>query len=190
MKAISFWVIYILFRKDNFDKEECRTIRQVYDTDLFFGREANAAFVFGLVNATAGGALTAYFWWQGRFADGTELSTDRQTDKQTAVKCRQVCSWLSAGKRPCSSLSHRPERPDRPKRDYRMIYYTHQITFCMGTGRYPLFIKSAVKCIKYWTRGMELPSSRLCWQTCDMLLAHHSKGRVKYAWTTTRTTNQ
>ena len=61
MKAISFWVIYILFRKDNFDKEEYRTIRQVYDTDLFFGREANAAFVFGLVNATAGGALIAYF---------------------------------------------------------------------------------------------------------------------------------
>ena len=49
------------------------------------------------------------------------------------------------------------------------------------TGRYPLFIKCAVKCIKTCTRAMELPPSRLCRQTCDTLLAHRSKARVKYA---------
>ena len=48
------------------------------------------------------------------------------------------------------------------------------------TGRYPLFIRTAVKCIKYWIRLIRLPLSRLCRQTYDMLLIQHNEGRINW----------
>ena len=39
------------------------------------------------------------------------------------------------------------------------------------TGRYPLFVKTAVKCAKYWLKLTKLPVSRLSRQTYEMLLA-------------------
>ena len=48
------------------------------------------------------------------------------------------------------------------------------------TGRYPLFIRTAVKCIKYWIRLIRLPLSRLCRQTYDMLLIQHNQGRINW----------
>ena len=35
------------------------------------------------------------------------------------------------------------------------------------TSRYPLYISTAVKCIKYWIRLIRLPLSRLCRQTSN-----------------------
>ena len=46
------------------------------------------------------------------------------------------------------------------------------------TGRYPLFIRTAVKCIKYRIRLIRLPLSRLCRQTYDMLLIQ--QGRINW----------
>ena len=48
------------------------------------------------------------------------------------------------------------------------------------TGRYPLFIRTAVKCIKYWIRLIRLPLSRLCRQTYEMLLIQHNQGRINW----------
>ena len=48
------------------------------------------------------------------------------------------------------------------------------------TGRYPLFIRTALKCIKYWIRLIRLPLSRLCRQTYDMLLIQHNQGRINW----------
>ena len=49
------------------------------------------------------------------------------------------------------------------------------------TGRYPPFIRTAVKCMKYWIRLTRLPLSRLCRQTYDMLLILHNQGRINWA---------
>ena len=48
------------------------------------------------------------------------------------------------------------------------------------TGRYPLFIRTTVKCIKYWIRLIRLPLSRLCRKTYDMLLIQHNQGRINW----------
>ena len=47
-------------------------------------------------------------------------------------------------------------------------------------GRYPLFIRTAVKCIKYCIRLIRLPLPRLCRQTYDMLLIQHNQGRINW----------
>ena len=46
------------------------------------------------------------------------------------------------------------------------------------TGRYPLFIRTAVKCVKYWLKLTKLPLSRLSRQVYEMLLAEHNQGKV------------
>ena len=46
------------------------------------------------------------------------------------------------------------------------------------TGRYPLFTRTAVKCVKYWLKLTKLPLSRLSRQTYEMLLAKHNQGKV------------
>ena len=50
------------------------------------------------------------------------------------------------------------------------------------TGRYPLplFIRMAVKCVKYWLKLTKLPLSRLSRQTYEMLLAEHNQGKVNW----------
>jgi hypothetical protein len=49
------------------------------------------------------------------------------------------------------------------------------------TGRYPLFITTAIKCIKYWIRIVRLPSSRLCRQAYEMLLIQLEAGNNNWA---------
>ena len=46
------------------------------------------------------------------------------------------------------------------------------------TGRYPLFIRTAVKCVKYWLKLTKLQLSRLSRQTYEMLLAEHNLDKV------------
>jgi len=48
------------------------------------------------------------------------------------------------------------------------------------TGRYPLYVRVYVKCIKYWMKLLSLPGSRICRQAYDMLLTQHEHG--KYNW--------
>lgn len=50
------------------------------------------------------------------------------------------------------------------------------------TGRYPLFIRTTVKCIKYWIKLTRLPMTRLSRQAYKMLLAQSEAGREN--WTT------
>eukprot|EP00745_Piridium_sociabile_P044188 TRINITY_DN9210_c0_g1_i1.p1 TRINITY_DN9210_c0_g1~~TRINITY_DN9210_c0_g1_i1.p1 ORF type:complete len:408 (+),score=9.52 TRINITY_DN9210_c0_g1_i1:2081-3304(+) len=50
------------------------------------------------------------------------------------------------------------------------------------TGRHPLYIKTYVKCIKYWLRLIKLPSSRLCKQAYEMLLNEQEKGKENWAY--------
>ena len=46
------------------------------------------------------------------------------------------------------------------------------------TGVYPLFIRIAVKCIKYWIRLIKVLLSRLCRQTYEMLLIQRNEGGI------------
>ena len=48
-------------------------------------------------------------------------------------------------------------------------------------GRYPLFIRTAVKCIKYWLKLIRLPMTRICRQAYEMLLLQHEAGRLNWA---------
>ena len=49
------------------------------------------------------------------------------------------------------------------------------------TGRYPLFTRTAVKCVKYWLKLTKLLLSRLSRQVYEMLLAEHNQGKVNSA---------
>eukprot|EP00745_Piridium_sociabile_P026380 TRINITY_DN42111_c0_g1_i2.p1 TRINITY_DN42111_c0_g1~~TRINITY_DN42111_c0_g1_i2.p1 ORF type:complete len:263 (+),score=14.28 TRINITY_DN42111_c0_g1_i2:674-1462(+) len=54
-------------------------------------------------------------------------------------------------------------------------------TFTYGeTGRYPIYIKTFVKCISYWLKLIRLPTTRLSRQTYEMLL--HQDEVVKFNW--------
>jgi hypothetical protein len=48
------------------------------------------------------------------------------------------------------------------------------------SGRYPLYIRAYLKCIKYWLKLSQLPSTRLCRQAYSMLLQQHENG--KFNW--------
>ena len=48
------------------------------------------------------------------------------------------------------------------------------------TGRYPLFIRTAVKCIRYWIKLSMLPTSRICKQAYEMLLVQHEAGGLNW----------
>lgn len=48
------------------------------------------------------------------------------------------------------------------------------------TGRYPLYIRIYVKCVKYWLKLMKLPISRICRQTYEMLLIQHNHGKKNW----------
>ena len=48
------------------------------------------------------------------------------------------------------------------------------------SGRYPLFIRTAVKCVKYWLKLTKPPLSRLSRQTYKMLLVEHNQGKVNW----------
>jgi exonuclease III len=48
------------------------------------------------------------------------------------------------------------------------------------SGRYPLYVRSYVKCIKYWLRLLKLPSVRLCRQAYEMLLIQSEKGNINW----------
>jgi hypothetical protein len=48
------------------------------------------------------------------------------------------------------------------------------------TGRYPLYIRAYLKCVKYWLKLLKLPSTRLCRQAYLMLVQQHENG--KYNW--------
>ena len=45
------------------------------------------------------------------------------------------------------------------------------------TGRYPLFIRTYLKCIKYWLKLTRLPVTRICRQAYEVLLLQHEVGR-------------
>ena len=49
-------------------------------------------------------------------------------------------------------------------------------------GRYPLYIKNTVECIKYWLKVISLPNTRLCKQRYDMLLIQLEKGKENWAY--------
>eukprot|EP00745_Piridium_sociabile_P032735 TRINITY_DN5549_c0_g1_i12.p1 TRINITY_DN5549_c0_g1~~TRINITY_DN5549_c0_g1_i12.p1 ORF type:complete len:436 (-),score=19.73 TRINITY_DN5549_c0_g1_i12:134-1441(-) len=44
------------------------------------------------------------------------------------------------------------------------------------TGRYPLYVKSYTKCIRYWLKLVKLPQTRLCKQAYDMMLTQMELG--------------
>jgi hypothetical protein len=48
-------------------------------------------------------------------------------------------------------------------------------------GRYPLYIKCYVKCIKYWLKLLKLPQSRLCRQAYDMMLSQLELDKQNWA---------
>ena len=50
----------------------------------------------------------------------------------------------------------------------------------METGRYPLFITTYVKCIKFWLKLTRLPMTRICRQAYEMLLLQTET--VKQNW--------
>eukprot|EP00745_Piridium_sociabile_P027415 TRINITY_DN4419_c0_g1_i2.p2 TRINITY_DN4419_c0_g1~~TRINITY_DN4419_c0_g1_i2.p2 ORF type:complete len:156 (-),score=4.99 TRINITY_DN4419_c0_g1_i2:160-627(-) len=56
------------------------------------------------------------------------------------------------------------------------IHASNQVLYG-DTGRYPLFIRTYVKCIRYWLKLLRLPHSRLCRQAYDMMLGQMEHGR-------------
>ena len=50
------------------------------------------------------------------------------------------------------------------------------------TGRYPLFINTSVKCIKYWLKLVRLPNSRLCKQAYDMMCIQMNLGKENWVY--------
>ena len=48
------------------------------------------------------------------------------------------------------------------------------------TGRYPLFITTYVKCIKFWLKLTRLPMTRICRQAYEMLLLQHETGKQNW----------
>ena len=48
------------------------------------------------------------------------------------------------------------------------------------TGRYPLFITTYVKCIKFWLKLTRLPMTRICRQAYEMLLLQHEAGKQNW----------
>eukprot|EP00745_Piridium_sociabile_P040569 TRINITY_DN782_c0_g1_i3.p1 TRINITY_DN782_c0_g1~~TRINITY_DN782_c0_g1_i3.p1 ORF type:complete len:396 (+),score=16.17 TRINITY_DN782_c0_g1_i3:171-1358(+) len=53
---------------------------------------------------------------------------------------------------------------------------------CYGeSGRYPLFIRSYVKCLRYWLKLIRLPMSRLCRQAYEMLFRQQELGHCNWA---------
>eukprot|EP00745_Piridium_sociabile_P016063 TRINITY_DN23886_c1_g1_i5.p1 TRINITY_DN23886_c1_g1~~TRINITY_DN23886_c1_g1_i5.p1 ORF type:complete len:191 (+),score=6.06 TRINITY_DN23886_c1_g1_i5:414-986(+) len=48
------------------------------------------------------------------------------------------------------------------------------------TGRYPLYIRTYVKSIKYWLRLIKLPPTRISRQAYEMLLLQHETGRCNW----------
>eukprot|EP00745_Piridium_sociabile_P004303 TRINITY_DN1254_c0_g1_i4.p1 TRINITY_DN1254_c0_g1~~TRINITY_DN1254_c0_g1_i4.p1 ORF type:complete len:981 (+),score=112.61 TRINITY_DN1254_c0_g1_i4:2532-5474(+) len=51
------------------------------------------------------------------------------------------------------------------------------------TGRYPLYVNTWVKCIKYWLRLTQLPVTRLCRQAYEMMLNQLESGKQNWAYT-------
>ena len=49
------------------------------------------------------------------------------------------------------------------------------------TGRYPLFIGTYVKCIKYWIKLTRLSPSRLCRQAYELLFIQYEAGKDNWA---------
>ncbi|XP_025113041.1 uncharacterized protein LOC112575401 [Pomacea canaliculata] len=48
------------------------------------------------------------------------------------------------------------------------------------TGRYPLYIDTYMKCIKFWLRILKLPITRLCKQAYEMLHQQHESGKLNW----------
>ena len=48
------------------------------------------------------------------------------------------------------------------------------------TGRYPLFVTTYVKCIKFWLKLTRLPMTRICRQAYEMLLLQHETGKQNW----------
>jgi hypothetical protein len=49
------------------------------------------------------------------------------------------------------------------------------------TGRYLLMLKTAIKCIRYWSKITMLPISRLNKQAYKMLYAQNDRGKINWA---------
>ena len=50
------------------------------------------------------------------------------------------------------------------------------------TGRYPLYIRTYVKCIKYWLKLLKLPTSRICRQAYEMMLIQQEQVGKPYEY--------
>jgi hypothetical protein len=51
------------------------------------------------------------------------------------------------------------------------------------TGRYPLYIKTFVKCISFWLKLLKLPQSRFfCRQAYDIMLLQMEQGKDNWAY--------
>ncbi|WP_419602185.1 hypothetical protein, partial [Thiolapillus sp.] len=48
------------------------------------------------------------------------------------------------------------------------------------TGRYPLFITTYVKCIRYWIKLTRSPGTRICRLAYEMLLLQHEAGKQNW----------
>ena len=60
------------------------------------------------------------------------------------------------------------------------LYASNKLLY-KETGRYPLHIVSKINVIRYWFKLLKLPMSRLCKQSYQSLLNHHSNGHANWA---------
>ena len=49
-------------------------------------------------------------------------------------------------------------------------------------GRYPLFVITYIKCIKFWLRLTQLPDNRIAKQAYLMILQQQERGKVNWAF--------
>ena len=68
------------------------------------------------------------------------------------------------------------------KRFLRVPIHSSNTVLYGETGRYPLYIRTFVRCIKYWVKLLKLPSSRICRQAYDMMLLQMEQGKDNWAF--------
>ena len=66
------------------------------------------------------------------------------------------------------------------KRFLNVPLHSSNKMICGETGRYPWFITTYVKCIKYWLKLTRLPVRRICRQAYEMFLSQHEAGRQNW----------
>ena len=66
------------------------------------------------------------------------------------------------------------------KRFLNVPLHSSNKMICGETGRYPWFITTYVKCIKYWINLTRSPGTRICRQAFEILLLQHEAGKQNW----------